>query len=99
VISSETRQPRRHLDEQPAPVVDAMVQLLRLAVDDGWTEEAAAPELRRRVPDQWVLRLAKANVTKITAESSGWVMERAAAIVESALRQAELAGRETDHVW
>ncbi len=38
-----------------------MVQLLQLAVDDGWTEDAAAPELRQRVPDQTVLQLAQAT--------------------------------------
>lgn len=98
VITSESWPPLPHLDKLRVPVVDAMAQQLRLAVDDGWTEDEAAPVLRQRVPDQAVLRLAKANVAKIMAESSGLVIERAAAIVETARRHAEPTGWETDHV-
>jgi hypothetical protein len=75
-----------------------MVQLLRLAVDDGWAEDAAAPELRQRVPDSSVLQLAQANVAKIKAESSGWVIDRAAAIVEGALGRGEPRSKEINHV-
>ena len=76
-----------------APVLDAMVQL-----DDESSEDAAALELRQRVASGSSLRLARANVAKIRAESSGWVIERAAAIVESAMRQGKPADSEIDHV-
>ena len=97
MITSGTWQRSPHRDDRRGSVIDAMVQLLRLAVDDEWTEDTAAPELRQRVSDESVLRLAQANVSKIMADSSGWVIERAAAIVESALRQEE-PGWEIDHV-
>jgi hypothetical protein len=98
VIASGTWQRSSDLVDRRDPVIDAMVQLLRLAADDEWTEDAAAPVLRQRVSDESVLWVARANVSKIMAQSSGWVIEQAAAVVESALRQGEPAGLEIDHV-
>jgi len=79
-------------------VVNAMVQLLRLAIDEGWSVTSAAPELRGRTPDEAVLRCVRTNVSKILSESSSAVMERAAAIVDSALALVGSGRSEIDHV-
>jgi hypothetical protein len=74
------------------------VQLLQLAVDDRWSEDAAGSEPRERVPDLSLLRLAQANVSKIMGGVSNWAVERSAAIVEVDVRQRDPAGLEIDHV-
>ncbi len=98
MITSEPWQRSPDPSDWRAPVVEAMVQLLRLEVDDKWTEDAVAPEPSQRTSDEPVLRPAQANVSKIMADSSDRVIDRASVIMERALRQRERAGWEIDHV-
>ena len=71
----------------------AMVQLVRLVLDDAWSAPAAAASLRARVPDDAILRRARARVAGALAERPSTVAARAAATLDLALR----AGR-ADHV-
>jgi hypothetical protein len=63
----------------------AMLQLVRLVLDDGWTAATAAALLRERVRDEAVLRRARAKVSRVLAERAGTVAERAAATLDLAL--------------
>ena len=98
MITNGTGQGPSDLDDRLGIGVDALVQSLRLPVDDAWIEDAAATERRQRVPAESVLRFALANVTTIITEWSGWVIERAAASGDSALRRGEPARLEIDHL-
>jgi len=62
-----------------------MLQLLRLVLDDAWTAVTAAAQLRERVPDERVLRRARAKVAWALAERASEIAERAAATVDLAL--------------
>ena len=75
-----------------------MIQIVRLAADGAWTLPSASLELRERVPDETALFRARANLSKILAESSSEVIERAAAIVDVALSQSVPENRDIDHV-
>ena len=79
-------------------VVDAMVLLLQLAVNEGWSVASAGPELRMRAFDEAVLRRVRTNVSKILLESSSAVIERAAAIVDGALRLERARHSKIDHI-
>ena len=63
----------------------AMVQLVRLIIDDAWTAVGAAAQLRERVPDDAVLRRVHAKVSSALVERASSVGERAAATLELAL--------------
>jgi hypothetical protein len=89
--------PRDQGDRSDA-VVDTMVQLLQLAVDEGWSVASAAPELRWRTSDEAVLRRVRTNVSKILSESSSAVIERAAAIIDGALSLEKTWPSEVDHI-
>jgi hypothetical protein len=86
------------LRDPDSAVVAAMVLLLQLAVDDGWSVASAGPELRNRARDEAVLRRVRTNVSKILLESSGTVIERAAAIVDGALRLERARHSKIDHI-
>jgi hypothetical protein len=88
----------RDQGERSGAVVDAMVQLLQLAVDEGWSVASAAPELCSRASDEAVLRRVRTNVSKIMSESSSAVIERAAAIIDGALRVGNTGPSEIDHI-
>jgi hypothetical protein len=79
-------------------VVDAMVQLLQLAVDEGWSIASAGSELSERISDEVVLHRVRTNVSRILSESSSAVIERAAAIVEGALGLRSAGQSEIDHI-
>jgi hypothetical protein len=79
-------------------VVDAMVQLLQLSVDEERSVASSAPELRLLASDDAVLRRVEINVSKIMAESSSAVIERAAGIIDAALRFGTPGQNEVDHI-
>jgi hypothetical protein len=79
-------------------VVDAMVLLLQLAVNEGWSVATAGPELRKRAFNDVELRRVRTNVSKILSESSSAVIERAAGFVEGALRLESARHSEIDHI-
>ena len=65
----------------------AMLQLIRLVLDDAWTASAAATELWERVPDHAVLRRAKARVTAALTDRPSAVARRAVATLDLAMNQ------------
>ncbi len=67
------------------PVERAIVELVRLIVDDTWTAVAAGVQLRRHVGDEAVLRCARSRVGWALAERSSVIGERAAATLDAAL--------------
>jgi len=67
------------------PVDAAMVHLIRLVVDDGWSAASAGQALSQQVPDQAVLRRARARVQRAMAESVTPVGKRAVATLQVAL--------------
>lgn len=79
-------------------VVEAMVQLMRLALDVERTVAEAASELRGLVPHESALRRAQANLSKVMATSANWVLDRAAAIVHMAVNHRYTESNEIDHV-
>ncbi len=69
--------------------VDATVlQVVRLVLDDGWTAQEAAAEVRRGVSDQFVLRRAWARVERALAERRSAIAVRAAATLRLAMTEA-----------
>jgi hypothetical protein len=74
-------QPRRRF----TPVDAAMVHLVRLVVDEGWTAARAGEALSRQIPDTAVLRRARARVQRALVEGVTPVGNRAVATLEVAL--------------
>jgi hypothetical protein len=67
------------------PVDRAIVQLVRLVVDDVWAEADAAGTLIQKVPEPDVLRRARARVLRANSERPGLLDERALATLDAAL--------------
>ena len=63
----------------------AMRVVVRLVVDDAWSAIEAARQLRERVPDESVLRRARARVIRALAERAGLFGQRAVATIDAAL--------------
>jgi hypothetical protein len=80
------------------PVVDAMIEMVRLAVDRAWTVASATRVLRERVPDAAVLYRVRSNVSKMLVESPSEIIERAAVIVDGALTLGVPENSAVDHV-
>lgn len=62
-----------------------ILELLRLVSDESWSPRRAAGTLRRRVPDESVLRGARRRVVRALAERPSRVARRAAATLDAAL--------------
>jgi hypothetical protein len=62
-----------------------MTYLVRLVVDDDWSERAAGVQLRERVKDESVLRWMRARVMRGQAERATPFGERAARTLDAAL--------------
>lgn len=62
-----------------------ILELLRLVSDESWNPRRAAGTLRRRVPDESVLRGARRRVVRALAERPSQVAHRAAVTLDAAL--------------
>lgn len=71
----------RRWDETDA----ALLALIRLALDDSWSAEAAAGEMAMRVPDQSVLRRVRVRVENAVAERPTPVALRALRTLDALL--------------
>lgn len=71
-----------------------ILELLRLVSEESWTPRKAAGTLRRRVPDQSVLRVARTRVVRALAERPSTVAHRAAATLDAALDGAPVGRRQ-----
>lgn len=69
--------PRRSGPRRWGPVDAALLTLIRLVLDDGWSAHQAAADLRARVADQSVLHLVRARVRDALAERPTPVAQRA----------------------
>jgi hypothetical protein len=79
------------------PAIAAVTHLLVLTIDHSQTMDSAATELRRRVPEGSVLHRTRDNLSKMLADSSSWIIERSAAIVDRALSVPGPDGPVVDH--
>lgn len=62
-----------------------ILELLRLVSAESWTPRKAGDLLRRRAPDESVLRLARVRVARALAKGPSIVAQRAAATLDAAL--------------
>lgn len=74
-----------HRDRRPDPVDTAIVQLVRLVLDDSWSASTAAIVLCDLVEDQAVLRRARTRVAWAAADRASHVTERALATLDLAI--------------
>jgi hypothetical protein len=79
------------------PAIAAVIHLLVLTIDRSWTMDSAATELRKRVPERSVLHRTRDNLSKMLADSSSWIIERSAAILDRALSVPDPDGPLVDH--
>jgi hypothetical protein len=63
----------------------AMVQLVRLVLDDAWAASTAAAQLRERVPNDSVLRRVRSRVAAALTDRASDVGERALVTLDLAL--------------
>ncbi len=82
--------PARRLDAVDA----AILHLVRLVLDEGWTVAEAAAVLCQQVPDVAVLRRARVRVRRTLAERTGPAGQRAAATLDTALAALQSSGVE-----
>jgi hypothetical protein len=81
-----------------AAVDEVLVQAERLAPVDVWSVARVATELREHVHDEVLRHRARIRVSWALAERPSAVDERAAAILDEALRLACFADQDVDHV-
>ena len=70
-----------------------ILELLRLVSAESWTPRKAGDLLRRRAPEESVLRLARVRVARALAKGPSIVAQRAAATLDAALAGAPVGRR------